>query len=150
MLTKLAFWEPLDHNLFCNYKSQLRFFDFRYGKDFILAFENTNESELILFNYKNSQTGPAIMAFQFHSNLVRSDINNLINAFLEENSYTYEPTFFKVSNSHWINWYDEVFPARVQINPNAEHHLFLTDDLYIEVMSEQEPEIQIISKDDWL
>ncbi|MBO1911716.1 hypothetical protein J4G37_43885, partial [Microvirga sp. 3-52] len=85
----------------------------------------------------------------------RSDFNQLVIDFSEGKEaagahfLSYEPTFFKVRHSSWISWYNRVFPARVQLNPEIAHHTYVTSDYLIEVLSEQEPGVKVMEKEAW-
>lgn len=155
MNEKLELWEPLLENPFCNLKNQLHFYDMSCMSDFIVVFEEAGSSRLYVFIYEDLKRDAAIISFHFYPLLTRSDFNQLVINFwkdreeAETNFLSYEPTFFKVCHSSWISWYDRIFPARVQLNPEVEHHAYVTSDFYIEVMSEQEPTVKIMGKEEW-
>jgi len=155
MKGKLELWEPLLENPFCNLKNQLYFYDMSYLRDFILVFEEVGSSRLHVFIYENHQKGTAVISFRFYPLLARSDFDQLAINFWKErektgaDSLSYEPTFFKVCYSSWNSWYDSIFSARVLLNPEAEHHAYVTTDDCIEVMSEQEPKVRMMEKEEW-
>lgn len=155
MKEKIEVWEPLLENPFCNLKKQLYFYDISCMNDFILVFKEVESSKLYVFIYENLGKDTAVISFHFSPLLSRSDFDQLVREFWKReeeagtNSLSYEPTFFKICNSGWISWYDSVFPARVQLNPEVEHHAYVTSDFYIEVMSEQEPNVKVMDKEEW-
>ncbi|MFJ7936521.1 hypothetical protein [Sporosarcina sp. NPDC096371] len=155
MNEKLELWEPLTENPFCNLKNQLHFYDMSCLHNFILVFEEAGSSRLYVFIYENLKKDTAVISFRFYPLLTRSDFDQLAINFWKEreetgaHSLSYEPMFFKVCYSSWISGYDSIFPARVQLNPEAEHHAYVTSDYYIEVMSEQEPIVRIMEKEEW-
>lgn len=154
MNEKLENWKPIQKNPFCNLNNQLHFYDMSNLYDFILVFENAKSSDLYIFRYKNLKRDTAVISFHFYPSLSRSDFYDLSVEFWKERDeevhpLSYEPTFFKKRNSSWIDWYDSIFPARVQLNPKVEHHVYITSDFYIEVMSEQNPDVSVMDKEEW-
>ncbi|PKR84621.1 hypothetical protein [Heyndrickxia camelliae] len=143
---KLIIWEPLEDNPFCRYDNEMYFVDVHYQKDFVLIFEDIKNFKEYRFTYKQDKAQTyAIISFRIFDELGRPDIDDLIgNAWREnEGTLTYKPTFYKVENSSWISWYDSIYPARVGLYPNAEHHLYVTSDFMLEVISENEPVITV-------
>ena len=155
MNEKLEVWEPISESPFCNLKNQLHFYDMSCMNDFILVFEEAGSSRLFVFIYEDFNRDSAVISFRFSPSLTRSDFDQLVIDFWEEkgaagaHSLSYEPTFFKVMHSSWISWYDRVFPASVQLNPEIEHHAYVTSDYLIEVLSEQEPGVKVMEKEEW-
>jgi len=154
MIGKLEIWTPFLENPFCNKNNQLNFYDMSYLNDFILVFEDIKGSNLYVFRYDNLKKD-AVISFHFSPLLSRSDFDQLVINFVEDRKemgvplLPYEPTFFKTLNSSWIEWYDGIFPARVVLNPEVEHHVYVTSEFCIEVMSEQEPDVSVMDKEEW-
>ena len=87
----------------------------------------------------------AIISFRFFDELTRPDIDSILeNVWKDhEGTLTYKPTFYKVENSSFLSWYASIYPARATLYPNAEHHLYVTSDFMLEVISEYEPTITV-------
>lgn len=52
--------------------------------------------------------------------------------------------FYKVHNSEFINWYDSLSPLKYIADlENLEHHLFMTNDKVLEVLTFDDPKIII-------
>ena len=92
--------------------------------------------------------GHPVLTFRFTDEMARSDIESLIGQLAKENFHKNiklhnELTFFKIENSSYLAWYDSVFSARPILHPNAEHHLYITSNFFIDVLSEYEPVVSI-------
>lgn len=149
---KLSVWEPIHDtdNQFCRFYNELHFVEMHYQKDFTLVFEDTNQTKKYIFTYKQSEFKPnAVITFRLFDETARPDIENLISKVGKQREedglgkLTYEPTFYKVLNSSFLSWYDNIFPARVQLQPMAEHHLYISSDYIIDVLSEHEPIVKV-------
>ncbi|MEW4286196.1 hypothetical protein [Priestia koreensis] len=145
---RLVIWEPLEENPFCRYTNEMQFVEMHYQKDFVLVFEDFKTQKIYRFTYEQSKAQTyAIVSYRFFDELTRPDIDTLIdNLFKEQGNSSYRPTFYKMENSEFISWYDKVYSARVGMYPNTEHHVYLTADYVLEVLSEYEPTVTIESK----
>lgn len=149
---KLVVWEPIEDkvNQFSRFYNELLFHEMLYQKDFVLVFEDVNHRKKYSFTYKQDKTTTyAIISFRLFDEMTRPDVENLISKVGEQreedglSKLTYEPTFYKVENSSFLSWYDNIHPARVGLHPNAEHHLYITSDYMIDVLSEHEPIVTV-------
>lgn len=146
MKEHLVRWEPLHDNPFCRQNNELHLVAFSYEKDFVLQFENvkTNEQYEFVYAANEAQGQQAFITFRMIEELTIPDIEDLIADFFETEdaaALQYGPTFYKVANSTYLQWYDEKNPLRKQIRPNAQHHLFVTSTLYIDIITEIEPTV---------
>lgn len=149
MKEHLLLWEPLEHNPFCRQKNELHLVAFSYEQDFILLFEDieTNEQYRFMYESRENHGKHAFITFRMTEELTIPDIEDLISDFFKTenaNTLSYGPTFYKVANSEYLKWYDAKNPLRKDIRPNAEHHLFVTSTLYIEIITEIEPRVSKI------
>lgn len=145
---KLIVWEPLKPSTFDRFMNEMDFVKMSYEEDFILIFQNYKTNEQFTFTYKLPHSGHPVLTFRFTDEMARSDIESLIGQLAKENfnrniKLHYEPTFYKVENSSYLAWYDSVFSARPILHPNAEHHLYITSNFFIDVLSEYEPIISV-------
>lgn len=139
---KLLLWEPLTENPFSRLEREMLFVKMVYEVDFILVFKDYETSFEYTFTYKKPEERPyPILTFRSCEEMARPDIESLIG--LLENPPTYNPTFYKVENSDFLAWYDNNFSARATLQPNVEHHLFITSDFFIDVLSEIQPVVTI-------
>ncbi|MED3552720.1 hypothetical protein [Cytobacillus praedii] len=149
---KLIVWEPIDdkENQFSRLYNDLHFVKMHYQKDFVLVFEAAKCTKKYVFTYKQEKSNCyAIISFRFFDEMTRPDVESLISKVGKErekeglSKLTYEPTFYKVENSSFLSWYDNIYPARVGMHPNAEHHLYITSDYIIDILSEHEPTVTV-------
>lgn len=147
---ELIVWNPLKQNPFSRFDNELHFVEMHYQKDFVLVFEDIKFSKKYKFTYKQDEhVNYPIITFRFFDEMTRPDIEELISKVEKKrdeeglSKLTYEPTFYKVRNSRFLSWYDSIYPARVGIQPNAEHHIYISSEYILEVLSEQEPIITI-------
>ncbi|MDQ0156507.1 hypothetical protein [Robertmurraya andreesenii] len=149
---KLLVWEPIHEadNQFSRFNNELLFVEMHYQKDFTLVFEDANHTKKYIFTYKQPESRPnAVITFRLFDETARPDIENLISRVGKQreedglDKLTYEPTFYKVLNSSFLSWYDNIFPARVQLQPMAEHHLYISSDYIIDVLSEHDPFVKV-------
>ncbi|KQL36097.1 hypothetical protein [Psychrobacillus sp. FJAT-21963] len=149
---KLTVWEPIKtkDNQFSRLYNELVFFEMHYQKDFVLVFEDTDHSKKYIFTYDyNKSQKYAIITFRLFDEMTRPDIEELISKVGKEreeeglSKLTYEPNFYKVENSSFLSWYDNIFPARASLQPKAEHHLYITSDYIIDVLSEYDPTVAV-------
>lgn len=146
MKEQLLIWEPLAGNPFCRKNNEMSLVKLSFEKDFVLVFEDIKSKEEYTFSYQSSEGRKAFITFRIIEELVRPDIDELIFEFfnkIENSSLNYGPTFYKVQNSSFLKWYDDNYEIRKIIQPNAEHHLFITSTFFIEVISEVQP---VVSK----
>lgn len=151
-IEKLIVWEPIKAKeiQFSRFYNELLFYEMHYRKDFVLVFEDVKHSKKYTFTYENKKSQKyAIITFRFFDELTRPDIEELISKVgkVREkeglSNLTFEPTFYKVENSSFLSWYDNIFPARAVLQPKAEHHLYITSDYIIDVLSEYEPTVSV-------
>lgn len=145
---KLIVWEPLKPNKFDRFTNEMDFFKMSYEEDFILIFQNYKTNEEFTFTYKSPSFGHPVLTFRFTDEMARSDIESLIGQLAKENFHkniksVNEPTFYKIENSSYLAWYDSVFSSRPILHPNAEHHLYITSNFFIDVLSEYEPVVEV-------
>ncbi|RLQ93589.1 hypothetical protein [Falsibacillus albus] len=85
-----------------------------------------------------------VWAYRYGTEYGRFDLNGKkvdeTNRICTESSY-----FFKVSNSEFIKWFDKNPLINSFTHPTLEHHLYLTGDEVLDVLSIYEPKI-IIAK----
>lgn len=146
MKEQLLIWEPIVGNPFCRKNNEMNLVKLSFEKDFVLVFEDNKSKEMYSFSYESSEDRKAFITFRIVEELVRPDIEELIFEFfnkIENNSLNYGPTFYKVQNSRFLKWYDDNYEIRKVIQPNAEHHLFITSTFIVEVISEVQP---VVSK----
>ncbi|OCS82244.1 hypothetical protein A6K76_16340 [Caryophanon latum] len=113
---------------------------------FILLFENieTNEQYRFIYEAIESEGKQPFLTFRMTEELTLPSIEELIAEFFETAeaaALDYGPTFYKVANSQYMKWYDAQHPSRKDIRPDAQHHLFVTSTLYIEIITEIEPSV---------
>lgn len=90
---------------------------------------------------KVSQTmGDYIWTYRYINEIKRSDLNKLIEKadrsnLIDESAHH----FYKVVNSDYIGWYDQLPWLGSQDAPNVEHHIYMYNDGIFEVISDYEP-----------
>ena len=143
---ELLIWEPLKENTFCRRNNEMHLVKLSFEKDFILVFENIISKEKYTFSYHSLEGRKSFITFRITDELARPDIDGLIFEFFnkkEASSLKFGPTFYKVYNSSFLKSYDDIYEIRKVLQPNAEHHLFVTSTFYIDVISEVQP---VVSK----
>lgn len=146
---ELVVWEPLGDNFFDRFENEMHYESISYEIDFILVFTDTKTDKKVTFTYRAPENTPLpVLTFRFTEEMGRADIEYLITQSYEKKKknnsvMTYNPTFYKIRNSAFLKWYDTAFPARPIIYPEVEHHLYITSNFFIDVLSEVLPEITI-------
>ena len=148
---RLISWEPFEEKPFDRFDKPMCLTNLQFdGELFILTFSSDGSKEYT-FTYKRTETHfYPIRTFRVLEEVTRGDIEELIhNAFLEREKEglpraTYNTTFYKVENSTYLSWNQELDPSlpRPQ-NCTLEHHLYITSDYFIDVLSEIQPVITI-------
>ncbi|MBC5635272.1 hypothetical protein H8S33_00405 [Ornithinibacillus sp. BX22] len=150
---QLIVWEPLTNNPFSRFDNPMNLVNMHYEGNFILVFEEFNGSKEYTFTYgKNKSNLNSVITFRILDEIARTDIEKLISRVGKDretqglSKLTYEPTFYKVKNSSYLSWYKGINPVLFDIHPSVEHHLYITSEFMIDVLSEQEPFITISTK----
>lgn len=152
----LVIWEPLQVNPFDRFHAPINLVSMHFEGDFVLKFNTFNSSKEYIFTYKQNQSNYyAIRHFRILEEFIRHDIEILIDQFrLKRESLglpklTYNHTFFKIENSSFLSWYRSIDPSfPLQEDCCVEHHLYITSNYFIDVLSEQQPTITISTNND--
>lgn len=129
---RLVIWNPLVNNPFSRFDNEMIFVKMVYETNFVLIFKDYRSANEYRFTYEKKEKPYPIITFRIFEEMARPDIEDLISKMVVENinegrdKLEYEPTFYKVENSCFLRWYDNIFGAREVLQPNAEHHLFIT------------------------
>lgn len=144
MKEQLVLWEPLEGNPFCRRHNELHLDKFSYEHDLILTFHDVKNNEMYTFIYEALEGIRSFITLRIADEFKRGDIDKLINEFFdkeEAKSLNYGPTFYIVQYSSFLEWQDSNDPVRIILQPNAEHHLFITSNFYIDVLTEIQPTV---------
>lgn len=134
---KLKTWEPVDY-----FQGELQFVEIHYRHHLKLVFVDEDNKEYT-FTYKPVIEGAMpILTFRLVDEMVNGNLLGPLKEEREKNKGEDQLTcFYKVENSDILKWYDESFPSRDILHPNVEHHIYITSEYILEVLSEREPEI---------
>lgn len=145
MKEQLLIWEPIEGNPFCRRNNEMHLVKFSFKENLVLVFEDIKSNEEYTFTYKSSEGIRSFITLRIADEFKRADIDKLIKEFFEkeeeEKSLNYGPTFYKVQHSSFLDWQDSNDPVRKILQPNAEHHLFITSVFYIDVLTEIQPTV---------
>jgi hypothetical protein len=140
----LLIWEPIEGNPFCRRNNELHLDKFSFEQNLVLVFHDVKKNEMYTFEYKAIEGKPSFITLRIADEFKRGDINKLINDFHEKEeakSLNYSPTFYKVQHSTFLEWQDLNDPIREILQPNTEHHLYITSVFYIDVLTEIQPTV---------
>lgn len=141
--TKYHVWEPLK-----GISDNLDYIEFKFAKGLQLKFEDRDGNE-INFIYDQLINGMFVWASRFTEESIRGDIDQLalqarINHFNSENKSW---CLYKVSNSDFLEWYDELPGPGSDLFPEVEHHVFMSSEIIFDVLSEYEPKVIVKPKE---
>jgi len=95
-----------------------------------------------------SQIQDYVWSFRYAGEIPRSDLVPLVQEAIEQETAIDKSAewFYKMSNSDYIEWFDQLPWLGSKEIPNVEHHLYCYNDGIFEVMSDYEPRFVIREK----
>jgi len=150
---KLILWEPIENNPFERFYNGMDLRTLQWDGDFILSFLDHQNNKIYHFTYKQDEANfYAIRHFRMLEEFCNTNIEMLIDKFREERvsagipKLTYNPTFYKILNSNFLSWYRTIDPTLPSPeNCRIEHHLYISANYFIDVLTEQQPLITVSS-----
>lgn len=139
-IESLKIWQP-QTNLNSDHPANILFRGINKHDDYfkiILEDYDDNITEII-YNQLNGPMEYYVWSFRYTTEIGRFGIYNLEvdESGLIENGKAY---FFKMENSEYINWFDNQNPLfNSTSHPKFEHHVYITRDEVIEVLSDYDP-----------
>ncbi|SEM47375.1 hypothetical protein SAMN04489762_0156 [Terribacillus saccharophilus] len=116
---------------------------FNYLGKLSISFENENGQE-ITFTYNQNINGRYILASRFTDEMKRGDLVNSALKARENYAKNLKAWYlYKVTDSDFIKWYDDLSGPGSDYIKNIEHHIYSGSEDTFEVLSEYEPEVTV-------
>ncbi|WP_342567513.1 hypothetical protein MKY09_02655 [Psychrobacillus sp. FSL K6-4046] len=150
---KLITWEPIQNNPFDRFKEPMDLVSMHYDfEKFELTFATctlNNPVQEFKFTYKQDENYfYPVRHFRILEEHIRSDLENLFGEIYKERkdaglpNHLYDSTFYKVENSSFESWYKSIDGSLpLPEDSTLEHHLYVTGNHFIDVLSEVQPTI---------
>ncbi|MFD1204337.1 MULTISPECIES: hypothetical protein [Sporosarcina] len=112
-------------------------------KGLTLRFSNLSGKiyEVIYDQYIN---GSYIWSMRLVAERDRQDLLDLVREAQNKHQTDNYTSFYKMESSDFLEWYDGIAMLGSEHVPNVEHHVYITSEYVIEVLSEYEPKVNII------
>lgn len=139
---KLHIWQPVT----CLVRAQIVNAKFNYTDlGLCLTLIDIKGSEVDIIYDKMSQIQDYVWSFRYAGEIPRSDLVPLVDEAIERESSINESAewFYKMSNSDYIKWFDQLPWLGSKEIPNVEHHIYCYNDGIFEVISDYEPRFVI-------
>ncbi|UED82381.1 MULTISPECIES: hypothetical protein [unclassified Lysinibacillus] len=139
---RLHIWQPVT----CLQRAQIVNAQLNYSdRGLYLTLTDINGSEVDIIYDKISPIQDFVWSFRYAGEIPRSDLFPLVNESIEQNPPTNPCAewFYKMSNSDYIEWFDQLPWIGSKEIPNVEHHIYCYNDGIFEVISDYEPRFVI-------
>ena len=147
----LIIWEPIQNNPFDRYKEPMDLVSMHYNfekLEFIFATcTPMNSIQKFKFTYMQDENHfYPVRHFRVLEEHTRTDLEYLFGKIYKERTdaglphLLYDSTFFKIENSSFESWYKSIDGSLpLPEDSTLEHHLYVTGNHFIDVLSEVQP-----------
>ncbi|MFK5708061.1 MULTISPECIES: hypothetical protein [Lysinibacillus] len=142
---RLHIWQPITSLV----RAQIVNAKFNYTDlGLCLTLIDIKGSEVDIIYDRMSQIQDYVWSFRYAGEIPRSDLVPLVDDAIERESSFDESAewFYKMSNSDYIEWFDQLPWLGSKEIPNVEHHIYCYNDGIFEVISDYEPRFVIRTK----
>lgn len=133
----LKFWKPIN-----SYETELHFAGMFFENGFNIKLEDDHDKQF-LFVYDDPKTDPFLQSFRMSCESERGDLRGL--AFNANRGRSGHWSLFKMLNSDYIDWAYSQCDISYHKERPLEHHVYLTSDTFIEVLSYDEPDVYLLN-----
>jgi len=144
-IRNLHIWQPVT----CLERAQIVNAKFNYTDlGLCLTLIDRKGTEVDIIYDTMSQIQDYVWSFRYAGEIPRSDLVPLVHDAIEQETAIDKSAewFYKMSNSDYIEWFDQLPWLGSKEIPNVEHHLYCYNDGIFEVMSDYEPRFVIREK----
>jgi len=142
---KLHIWQPIT----CLVRAKIVNAKLNYTDlGLCLTLIDIKGSEVDIIYDRMSQIQDYVWSFRYTGEIPRSDLVPLVNDAIEQESSidVSAEWFYKMSNSDYIEWFDQLPWLGSKEIPNVEHHIYCYNDGIFDVISDYEPRFVIRTK----
>ncbi|SDZ16330.1 hypothetical protein SAMN05421736_10730 [Evansella caseinilytica] len=134
---KLHVWQPIE-----TFKGELHLVEMYFQEGLRFTFEDDGGMECT-FMYDQCINGMYVWSCRFTEEFKRSDLAVIATEAIQERFGDKNKTwcFFKMTNSDYVDWYDQLGGPGSDRDPHIQHHIFITSENIFEVLSEYEPKV---------
>ncbi|MFC5734013.1 hypothetical protein [Cytobacillus gottheilii] len=142
----LHMWQPKElENLNAKNAAEIVFEEvIRHNDFFKITLKDFDDKKVeIIYDQLSSPVEYFVWSFRFSTEYGRPDLHTLTQEASGRKNKN-SPYFFKVENSNYVNWMDKNPIINSKTNPNLEHHMYLSGDEVLEVLSDYEPVFRVV------